>query len=77
MAYDSKGLWPPTGLRALSTRGIAVLWAPFQGVPFEDICAASSWATPHTFSRFCKLDVIAPTLSHTALCVGSAASVPV
>ena len=55
--YDSKGLQHPAGLRAHSTYGVAVSWALFQGVSIEEICAAASWVTPHTFSRFYKLDV--------------------
>ena len=77
MTYDSKGLQPPAGLHADSTRGMAASWALFQSVSIEEICAAASWAMPHTFSRFYKLDVAAPTLSHTVLRVGSAANMPV
>lgn len=77
LAYDSKGLQPPSGLRAHSTRGIATSWALFRGVSMEDICAAASWTTPHTFSRFYRLDVTAPTVADTVLRVGSAVEVPV
>ncbi|KAK0130871.1 hypothetical protein N1851_034445 [Merluccius polli] len=76
MAYSSVGLEPPIGLRAHSTRGMAASWALFQGVSVEEICAAASWATPHTFTRFYRLDVTAPNLSHTVLSVGSV-NVPV
>ena len=72
MAYNSKGQRAPVGLRAHSTRGMATSWALFQGVSVEEICAAASWATPHTFTRFYKLDVTAPTLSHAVLSVVSA-----
>ena len=71
MAYNSVGLEPPIGLRAHSTRGMSASWALFQGVSVEEICAAASWATPHTFARFYRLDVTAPNLSHTVLSVGS------
>lgn len=75
LAYISKGLQPPSGLRAHSTRGMAASWALFEGTPVEDICAAANWATPHTFVRFYRLDVTAPTLSHTVLGAGN--NVPV
>ena len=31
----------------------------------EEICVAASWATPNTFTRFYRLDVTAPNLSHS------------
>ncbi|XP_047205458.1 uncharacterized protein LOC124857918 [Girardinichthys multiradiatus] len=71
MAYESRGLAPPAGLRAHSTRGVASSWALFQGIPVEEICEAANWATPHTFTSFYKLDVTRPTLAHTVLGVGS------
>ena len=40
MAYNSQGLEPPFGLRALSTRGMAASWALIQGVSVGEICAA-------------------------------------
>ena len=72
LAYSSKGLTAPAGLRAHSTRGMAASWALFKGVPMEQICAAASWSSPHTFVKFYKLDVTAPTLAHSVLAVGSA-----
>ena len=45
---DSKGLQAPQCLRAHSTRGMATSWALFRGVSVKEICAAASWATPHT-----------------------------
>ncbi len=62
MAYNSNGR---ACVRAHSTRGMAASWTLFQGVSVEEICAAASWAMPHTFFRFYKLDVTAPTLSRT------------
>ncbi|XP_058879441.1 uncharacterized protein LOC131737040, partial [Acipenser ruthenus] len=55
LAYESAGLPPPGQLKAHSTRGMATSWALFRGVPVSDICAAASWATPHTFMRFYRL----------------------
>lgn len=64
------------GLCAHSTRSMATSWALFQGVSIEEICVAASWAMTHTFTRFYKLDVITPTLSHTVLNVPSLPNVP-
>ncbi|XP_066533946.1 uncharacterized protein [Hoplias malabaricus] len=64
IAYSSKGMDLPEGVRAHSTRGIATSWALFKGVPVGDICAAASWASPHTFVRFYRLDVLAPSVAH-------------
>lgn len=41
---------------------------PRSGLSFE-ICAVASAASPHTFARSYRLDVIAPTLSHSVLSV--------
>ncbi|XP_029958238.1 uncharacterized protein LOC115396492 [Salarias fasciatus] len=75
IAYNSRGLQPPAGLRAHSTRGVAASWALFRGVSVEEICAAASWASPHTFTRFYNLDVTAPSVSHAVLGVGSVPNV--
>ncbi|XP_058483844.1 uncharacterized protein LOC131459867 [Solea solea] len=71
LAHESRGLQPPDGLRAHSTRGIATSWALFRGVSVRDICAAASWASPHTFIRFYRLDVTKTSLAHSVLSVGS------
>ena len=71
LAYKSRGQRPPEGLRAHSTRGMATSWALFQGVAVRDICAAASWASPHTFMRFYRMDVTEPSLAHAVLSVGS------
>nr|XP_055035574.1 uncharacterized protein LOC129423361 [Misgurnus anguillicaudatus] len=71
LAYSSKGLTAPSGLRAHSTRGMSTSWALFKGVTIQDICDAASWSSPHTFARFYKLDVTAQTLAHAVLSVGS------
>ncbi len=70
LAYSSKGLVSPPGLRAHSTRGMSTSWALFKGVTLQDICKAASWTSPHTFARFYKLDVTAQTLAHAVLSVG-------
>lgn len=70
LAYAAKGLQPPAGLHAHSTRGMATSWALFKGVSAEEVCAAASWASPNTFAKFYRLDVTAPVLAHSVLGVG-------
>lgn len=74
LAYSSKGLQPPAGLRAHSTRGLATSWALFKGVSIQEVCAAACWASTHTFARFYRLDVTAPTLGQMVLSTGSSQS---
>ncbi|XP_048059471.1 uncharacterized protein LOC125276089 [Megalobrama amblycephala] len=69
VSYNSMGLCPPEGLKAHSTRGMATSWALFKGVSVQDICAAASWASTHTFVRFYRLDVTEPSLAHSVLSV--------
>lgn len=76
MGYDSMSL-PPVDLRAHSTHGVATSWVLFQAASGKNVCAAASWATPHTLTKFYKLDFTAPTLSHIVLSVGSVPDVPV
>ena len=71
LAYSSRGLPLPQGVRAHSTRGMATSWALFRGVSVTDICAAASWSSPHTFVRFYRLDVTAPSVAHSVLSAGS------
>ncbi|MGH0133431.1 UNVERIFIED_CONTAM: hypothetical protein FKN15_032321 [Acipenser sinensis] len=59
-AYELANLPPPEKLTAHSTRGIATLWTLFQGASVKDICNAVVWATPHTFTRFYRLNVVDP-----------------
>ncbi len=42
LAYICKGLQPPRGLKAHSTRGMATSWALLRGVSVQDICSAAS-----------------------------------
>ena len=51
-AYTMQGLPMPGGLVAHSTRSVATSWAALKGVALGDICAAASWSTPCTFTRF-------------------------
>ncbi|XP_041852953.1 uncharacterized protein LOC121647506 [Melanotaenia boesemani] len=72
VAYRCKGSQPPLGVRAHSTRSMASSWALFRGVPVRDTCTAASWATPHAFVRFYRLNVVRQSLSHTVLEAGVA-----
>lgn len=74
LAYSCKGSQAPPGLRAHSTRGVATSWALFRGVSVQDICAAASWATPHTFVRFYRLDVAQSSLAQAVLDSGASGS---
>lgn len=71
MAYKAKRVQPPRGIRAHSTRGLATSWALFRGVSLQDICSAASWASPHTFVRYYRLDVTSTSVAHSVLGVGS------
>ncbi|XP_073320639.1 uncharacterized protein [Pagrus major] len=71
IAYSSRGIPFPQGVRAHSTRGMAASWALFKGVSVSDICTAASLSSPHTFVRFYRLDVTAPSVAHSVLSAGS------
>ncbi|XDV27979.1 hypothetical protein PO909_031413 [Leuciscus waleckii] len=57
MAYRSKNLHCPLGVRAHSTRGMASSWAWSRGVSLNDICMSAGWASPSTFIRYYNLEV--------------------
>ena len=57
MAYTTKGLQCPLGIRAHSTRGVASSWAWSSGISLQEICTAAGWASPSTFIRFYNLEV--------------------
>ena len=57
LAYASKGMQCPLGVRAHSTRGMASSWAWSSGIALQDICTAAGWASPSTFIRFYNLEV--------------------
>lgn len=73
-AYSKSGQSPPMGLTAHSTRGVATSWAAMRGVPLNDICAAASWASPTTFTRFYNINVAAPHPLSQVLLQGSSGS---
>lgn len=59
-AYRGGGHSFPVGLRAHSTRSVSTSWAVMRGVSLETICAAASWVSPTTFTRFYNVNVAAP-----------------
>lgn len=59
-AYRSDSRSPPSGVRAHSTRSVSTSWAAMRGVSLETICAAASWASPSTFTRFYNVNVATP-----------------
>lgn len=72
LAYSSRGFQLPSPIvRAHSTRGIAASWVLFERVFVNDICAAASWTSLHTFVRFYRLDVTALLVVHSVLSAGS------
>lgn len=76
LAYSSKGLSAPAGLRAHSTRGLATSWALFEGVSMDVVCRSAGWSSYQTFVRFYKLDVTATPVAHAVLGVGASRSGP-
>lgn len=69
-AYSSKGKELPGRVQAHSTRSVAASWALFKGVSVEDVCSAASWASPHTFLKFYRLDVTAQDVTQAVLSAG-------
>jgi len=59
-AYRAKGCALPSGTKGHSTRSVSTSWATLRGVPVEYICAAASWASPSTFTRFYSVNVATP-----------------
>ncbi|XDV46928.1 hypothetical protein PO909_016730 [Leuciscus waleckii] len=49
LAYASKGMQCPLGVRAHPTRGVASSWAWSSEIALQDICTAAGWASPSTF----------------------------
>ena len=74
-AYKAKGLSAPSDVICHSTRGMATSWAAMRGVSLSEICAAASWQTPCTFSRFYRLNVASEsTLASAILPLASTSS---
>ena len=67
LAYSSKGLDVPDGLRAHSTRAGASSWAVAEGVSIQEVCMAANWSSLSTFATFYRLDVSAPSMAHSVL----------
>ena len=71
LAYKTTGQTPPTGLRAHSTRGIAVSTALFQGVRVQDICTAASWSSPSSFVESYLRDIPSASISQAVLSIAA------
>ncbi|XP_066441090.1 uncharacterized protein [Eleutherodactylus coqui] len=55
-AYKAKGIPPPEGLKAHSTRAVASSWAERAHASIEQICNAATWTSGHTFIKHYRLD---------------------
>lgn len=73
-AYSAGGCALPVGVKAHSTRSVSTSWAAMRGVPLDTICAAASWASPSTFTRFYNVNVADPHPLGQALLQGSSGS---
>ena len=74
-AYRLAGQALPPAVVAHSVWGMATSWARLKGVPLSDICASASWASPSTFTRFYRIDVVPENrLEQAVLEVASAPS---
>lgn len=58
-AYTLSGTPAPSRVRAHSTRSVATSWALWRGASLSTICAAATWSSHSTFSRFYRLNVAA------------------
>ena len=72
LAYTSRGVEPPEGIKAHSTRGVSASWAVTRGVSIQEVCEAANWSTPSTFATFYSLDVAGPSVAHAVLGVADA-----
>ena len=66
-AYQLAGRPLPGPVVAHSTRGMAASWAQVRGVPLADVCAAAGWASPLTFARFYRVNVVPPNVLQQAV----------
>ena len=73
-AYRAAGSPLPAPVRCHSTRSVSTSWAALKGVSLEAICAAASWASPSTFTRFYRVNVASPHPLDAVLQLGSSAS---
>lgn len=58
-AYTAVGRPLPAPVTGHSVRSIATSWAALRGISLEEICAAATWSSPCTFSRFYRVNVAA------------------
>ena len=59
-AYHISNRPRPPGVHCHETRSVSTSWAALRGVPLEEICAAASWTSASTFSRFYRVNVATP-----------------
>lgn len=69
--YKAGGCPLPARIKAHSARSISTSWAALKGVSLEEICAAASWSSPSTFTRFYNVNVASPHPLGQALLQGS------
>lgn len=75
-AYEAGNNPLPSSIRCHSTRSVSTSWAALRGVPLETICAAASWASPSTFTRFYRVNVAASQPLDAVLHLGSSGLTP-
>lgn len=73
-AYKSSDCPLPSGVRCHSTRSISTSWVALKGVPLSDICAAATWSSTSTFSRYYRINVAASDTFETAVLLGPSIS---
>ena len=67
-AYAISGVPVPSRIRAHMTCGVATSWALWRGASPATICAAATWSSQSTFSRFYRLNLAAsPSISERVL----------
>ncbi len=65
--YRATGCVLPATVKCHSTRGVATSYAALRGVPLSEICAAATWESPCTFTRFNRLHVSPSSLISSAI----------
>ncbi len=63
LAYSSRGMECPIGVRAHSTRVVASLWAWTKGSSIKDICIAAGWSSQNTFCQILQFGRVVISLT--------------
>ncbi len=66
-AYETSGSPAPPHIRAHSTKSVSTSWTALRGVPISDFCAAASWTSACTFTRFYRINVVPHNRVATAI----------